>query len=134
MAAKTKTLGTSLGFLGLALVVGTVMVWFRQNTLVDLPENRTGFVIFWLSGAALGLSAFVTGTRWFGGIAAVLAIFVGCFFPFTVSISRQEIAPNGIQVGQVIPQFVALDQNGKEWDSAKLQGKPVLMKFFRGHW
>ncbi len=134
MAAETKKLGTSLGFLGLALGVGTVVLWFRQNAQVDIPENRTVFVVFWLAAAALGVSAFVVRTRWFGGVAAALAILIGCFLPFTVGISRQELPPDAIRVGQTIPHFTALDEEGERFDSASLQGRTVLMKFFRGHW
>ena len=103
-------------------------------SLVDIPENRTAFVVVWLSAAALGVGALVARTRWFGGVAAVLAILIGSFLPFTVAISRQEVSPTGIQVGQTIPHFTALDDEGQRFDSASLQGRVVLMKFFRGHW
>jgi hypothetical protein len=134
MKAGTKKVGTTLGFLALAVAAVTVVLWFRQINQVDIPENRTAFIVFWLTAAALGVGAFVARTRWFGGVAAVLAILIGSFFPFTVAISRQEVAPNGIQVGQTIPLYTALDDTGQRFDSASLQGKVVLMKFFRGHW
>ncbi len=134
MKAGTKKVGTTLGFLALAVAAVTVVPWFRQINQVDIPENRTAFIVFWLTAAALGVGAFVARTRWFGGVAAVLAILIGSFFPFTVAISRQEVAPNGIQVGQTIPLYTALDDNGQRFDSQSLQGQVVLMKFFRGHW
>jgi len=65
---------------------------------------------------------------------SVLGIVIGGFLTFTVAISRQEVAADGIRVGATIPQFAALDENGELFDSSSLDGKPILMKFFRGHW
>ncbi len=84
--------------------------------------------------AALGIGAFVAGTRWFGGVPAVLAILIGSFLPFTVGISRQEVATHGIKVGDSIPHYETLDEDGQLFDSASLEGQVVLMKFFRGFW
>ena len=100
---------------------------------VDIPENRTLFVGVWLAAAALGIAALVKA-GWIGRIAAVPAIFVGLFLPFTVSIREQILPPNAIRVGETIPAFSAPDDRGEIFDSARLRGKPVLIKFFRAHW
>ena len=134
MKAGTKKVGTSLGLLAFAVAAVTVMAWFRQINQVEIPENRTAFVVFFLTAAALGVGAFVARTRWFGGVAAVLAIVIGSFVPFTVAISRQEVAADAIRVGDSIPVFSALDENGEVFESTTLAGKPTLIKFFRGHW
>ena len=134
MKTGTKKVGTTLGFLALAVAAVTVALWFRQIDQVDIPEDKTAYVIFFLFAAALGVGAFVAGTRWFGGVAAALAIIIGSFFPFTVAISRQEVAADAIRVGDAIPAFSALDENGELFESKTLAGKPVLIKFFRGHW
>jgi xanthine/uracil/vitamin C permease (AzgA family) len=126
--------GTKLGLLALVVAVGCTMTWFHQVDRVDLPENRTAFVTVWLTAVALGVAAFVKGPGWIGGIAAVPAIVIGLFLPFTVSISRQEVAPGSIQVGDTIPHFTAPDDRGEIFDSASLRGHPVLIKFFRAHW
>ena len=134
MRIGTKKVGTTLGILALVVAAATVALWFRQIGQVDIPEDRTTYVIFFLSAAALGVGAFVVGVRWFGGVAAALAIIIGSFFPFTVAISRQEVAANAIRVGDSIPVFSALDENGEVFQSKTLAGKPALIKFFRGHW
>ena len=134
MKNRNKKVGTTLGFLALVVAAVTVVLWFRQINQVDIPEDKTAYVIFFLFAAALGVGAFVTGTRWFGGVAAALAIIIGSFFPFTVAISPQEVAPDAIRVGDSIPVFSALDENGELFESKTLAGKPALIKFFRGHW
>jgi len=132
--ARSKKLGTTLGIAAFGVAALTMVVWFRQINQVDIPENRIVFAIFFISAVALAICAFVMRTRWFGAIPALVAIVIGGFFPFSMTISRQETGTTGIQVGQTMPQFKALDRNGDWFDSASLEGKPVLMKFFRGHW
>ena len=134
MRIRTKKVGTTLAVLALVVAAATVALWFRQIGQIDIPEDRTTYVIFFLSAAALGVGAFVAGVRLFGGVTAALAIIIGSFFPFTVAISRQEVAANTIRVGDSIPVFSALDENGEVFESKTLAGKPALIKFFRGHW
>jgi xanthine/uracil/vitamin C permease (AzgA family) len=133
MNMNMKT-GTKLGLLALVVAVGCGLVWFRQANLVNIPENRTAFVLVFLTAVALGIAAFVKGAGWLGRIAAVPAIFIGLLLPFTVSISEQEMASNIIQVGDTLPSFSAPDDRGELFDSERLRGNPVLIKFFRAHW
>jgi cytochrome oxidase Cu insertion factor (SCO1/SenC/PrrC family) len=130
---NSKRLWNGIGIAALVLAVGCAMLWFSQARAVEIPENRTLFVVVWLSAAALGAVAIVKA-GWLGRIAAVPAIFVGLFLPFTVSISEQVLPPNAIQVGETIPAFSAPDDRGEIFDSARLRGNPVLIKFFRAHW
>jgi cytochrome oxidase Cu insertion factor (SCO1/SenC/PrrC family) len=83
---------------------------------------------------ALGVAAFVRGTRWYGGLAAVLAILIGIFLPATMAVSPQKVAAGAIQVGDTMPRFEAVDEFGKGFDSASLHGHLLLIKFFRAHW
>lgn len=129
-----KKIGTALGFVALAVAILTMVLWFRLVNQVAIPEDRTLFVVAFLTAAGLGVAAFVIGTRWFGGVPAILAIAAGLFLPFTVAISRQQVAENPIRVGDTIPVFTALDDKGERFRSGDLDGSPVLIKFFRGHW
>ena len=126
--------GTKLGFIALGLAVAFAFGWFRVNQVVGIPEDRTLFVVGWVAAVLFGIAAFVRGTRWFGGIAAVVAIVIGVFLPFTVSISKQDVGAGAIQVGDVLPQFEAIDEFGETFNSESLQGQLVLIKFFRAHW
>ncbi len=126
--------GTKLGLLAFAVALGCAVLWFYQARAVDLPENRTAFVVVFLTAAALGVAALVKGAGWAGRIAAVVAIFIGTLLPFTVGVSRQEVASNAIRVGDTIPSFSAPDDRGELFDSERLRGNPVLIKFFRAHW
>jgi hypothetical protein len=131
---NSRTVGTGLGFAAFGVAALTMGLWLRQVHSVALPDNRGVFVAFFVVAFALGVGALVSRPRWFAVIPALLAVVIGGFFPFSVAISRQEVATTGIQVGEVIPAFQALNRHGDRFDSAALAGKPVLMKFFRGHW
>ena len=126
--------GTKLGFAALVLGLGTAVAWFRTNSAYGIPEDRTLFVLGFALAVALGIGAFVRGTRWYGGIAALVGMLVGVFLPYTMYISPQQLGPNAIQVGDPIPAFTAVDEFGKAFDSESLQGHLVLIKFFRAHW
>jgi hypothetical protein len=128
-----KKLWNGIGIAAPVLAVGCTLLWFSQNRTVGIPEDRTLFVGVWLAAAALGVAALVKA-GWIGRVAAVPAIAVGLFLPFTVSISEQILPPNAIRVGDTIPAFSAPDDRGEIFDSARLRGKPVLIKFFRAHW
>ncbi len=126
--------GTPLAFLALAIVVGSAALWFRRMYQVRIPRNRTPFLAVWLFGAALALIALIQGTGWIGGTAAILAIGFGAFVAFTMAISRQITAADAIKVGAPLPAVLAPDENGETFELSSLAGKPVLLKFFRGHW
>ena len=131
MAARTHL----LSLVALALAVGTVTLWFYLTRQVSLPENRTFFVIAFLSAAALGVAAYIKGTSLLGGLPPALAIVIGLFLPFTILVSPQTLDTSKvITVGDTIPHFTAIDDRGETFDSASLDGQLVLIKFFRGHW
>jgi hypothetical protein len=125
---------TVLGFLALLLAVGSAIFWFRLAFAVRLPENRSGFVLVWASSTLLGVVALAQGAGWIGGIPAGLAVALGVFFLFTVMVSPQQVAPDAIAVGEMLRAFSALDEDGETFELASTAGRPLLLKFFRGHW
>ena len=134
MQMTRKTIGTTLGLLAPVLAIVTVVLWFRMNSAVGIPEDRTIWIVFSLLALAMSIASFVLGTRWFGGVAAVIGIFPALLLPATIAISKQEVAEEAIRVGDTIPYFVAVDDQGDRFTSDALAGTPVVIKFFRAHW
>jgi hypothetical protein len=126
--------GAALGFVALALVASSMALWFARIKRVQIPADRRGFVACWLGGAALGVIALTEGAGWLGGIPAGIAVLAGSFFSVLVVISPQKVADDAVRVGESLRAFTALDENGAEFSIASTAGKPLLLKFFRGHW
>ena len=132
---KTMKTGTKMALVAAVIAAVTARYWFYLTADVALPADRTGFVVVFLSAAALGVYALIKRTSWLGAIPAVFAIVVGAFLPFTVSISEQIVERDSvIEVGDVMPHFTSIDGQGQAFDSSSLNGHLVLIKFFRAHW
>ncbi|MEM9175696.1 MAG: hypothetical protein AAGC67_10715 [Myxococcota bacterium] len=126
--------GNRLALAGLVLAAGSMAYWLNRAENVSLPDNRILFLATWLLAIGLGIAAWVKKAGWLGRIASVPAILIGVFLTFTFSISEQVLPEGAIRVGDTIPAFSAVDENGVLFDSARLRGNPVLIKFFRAHW
>lgn len=126
--------GFHLSVLAFLLVFATGFRWFQLVYAVALPKNRLGFLLSMLLGAGLALVALVQGAGVVGSVLASLAIFLGCFFVFTWSISAQKGGPGTLQIGSKLQNFSAKDHSGNIFESTSLAGRPILLKFFRGHW
>jgi len=126
--------GTVLGVAALLMVAGTLGLWGQRIKHVQIPADRRGFVAGWAGGALLGIVALSQGAGWVGTVPAIVAALGGAFLSLLVFVSPQATSDDAIRVGESLRGFTALDENGDAFSSASLVGKPVLMKFFRGHW
>ncbi len=126
--------GTVLGIGALLLVAGTLGLWGQRIKHVQIPADRRGFVAGWAGGAVLGIIALTLGGGWVGAVPAIVAALGGTFLSVLIFVSPQAVGDDAIRLGESLRGFTALDENGDEFSSASLTGKPVLMKFFRGHW
>jgi cytochrome oxidase Cu insertion factor (SCO1/SenC/PrrC family) len=83
---------------------------------------------------ALGALAFAAGPGWLGGALAALTVAGGSVFLATLAISRQVGGSGAFRVGERVPDFTAPDESGAPFNLSSLAGRPLLLKFFRGHW
>jgi uncharacterized membrane protein YhaH (DUF805 family) len=118
----------------LALTLGTGALWFRRMHAVALPSDRTPFVLAMALAATLGVGALVHGAGWLGGAIAVVAIVPASVFVLLVAISAQKGSPGAFRLGEPLPDFTAQDDTGQPFRLSSQSGKPLLLKFFRGHW
>ncbi len=125
---------TALGVVAFLLVAGAMARWAQRMKRVQIPTDRRGFVVCWTGGAVLGILALTQGAGWIGGIPAGIAAVAGTFFSALVYLSPQRVADDAVRVGERLREFTALDENGDPYSIARAAGKPVLLKFFRGHW
>lgn len=132
--AQSRRVGTVLAFAALAMAFVLLRTWGAMTQSVAIPEDRTLFVLGCVAAAGLAIFANLRRPHWIGRIATVPAILIGSFLLFTIYVSPQQASANAIRVGDTLPAFTAVDDTGAPFDSERLRGHPVLIKFFRAHW
>ncbi len=62
-------------------------------------------------------------------------LFVLTMFLSATSFAQDAVEPKGLKVGDIAPEFSAIDQNGNKITlTAALKNGPVVMVFYRGQW
>jgi len=126
--------GTILGISAALLSIGVWAAWMRHINQVSVPRDRRGYLAACAGGVALGIAAFVAGAGIVGGVGAALGILAGGTFAGLRAQSRQGDQKPAVTVGGPILDFAAPDDSGQAFELSSLRGKPILLKFFRGHW
>lgn len=122
------------GWLATLLLVVTTAVWFRAARRVALVGSRAPYVLGWAGSAVLGALSLSASPGSIGAIPAGFAIAAGGFLLVLVAISPQRAAPDAVRVGMKLPDFTAPDDDARPFTLSGLEGRPILLKFFRGHW
>lgn len=114
----------------LVVLVGWVhYLWLIPQERVPARPRAHQLAMVVGSVAAL-LGVHTLGTA----ILAANAVAFGAFFLWLLT---QAPMPDGTlvaEVGAVLPGFEALDHEGKPRSIEEWRGRPLLLKFFRGHW
>jgi cytochrome oxidase Cu insertion factor (SCO1/SenC/PrrC family) len=126
--------GYELAWASLAILVVLVGTWFTMLQRVQVERVR--WLLRLLAGAvvAVAVFAFLGKPGIFGGIVAGLSLVIAGAFLILSSMAAQSAQPPALAVGDPMLEFSAADENGEIFDSASLRGRPMLLKFFRGHW
>jgi hypothetical protein len=125
--------GPWLGFAALALALANG-AWFLARMRRVALQSRIAHELLWAASVALGLAAFASQPGWLGGAAAALGVLAGAAMLALRAVSAQAKNAPAVAVGGPILDFTAPDENGAPFTLSSLAGKPVLLKFFRGHW
>jgi hypothetical protein len=126
--------GSVLGWLALGLQVATTWRWFSKALAVELKGSRAPYVIGWSLATLLGVLALMRTPDLAGGIAGGASVALGVVVLALIAVSPQKVAPDAVSVGARLPEFTALDDDGVPFTLSGIEGRPILLKFFRGHW
>ena len=126
--------GLILAGTAVSLLIGGIAIWMRLIGRVEIDTGRRLPSAMIVAALVLAVVALTQSPGLLGGILAGLTATIG-----SIAILLQVLAPQSnqvpaVEVGQTLPAFTALDHEGKPFDLASLNGRPILMKFFRGHW
>lgn len=117
------------------MAAGLLVLWVHAMKRVKMRKRLPMLNSLAAAATIVGIAAFTLEPGIFGGILAGLSILVGAGFLvlgiFLSALSKQTPA---VKVGAPLIFFTAPDENGEPFDIASLRGRPILLKFFRGHW
>ena len=122
------------GYLAALLVFVPGARWLYLMQTVRIPADRTLFIAPSAVALRLGVLSLASGPSLSAGILAGVSAFGGAVFVMLCAFSRQVRTRLPVEVGGAILDFCATDDDGRAFDLASLRGRPLLLKFFRGHW
>jgi cytochrome oxidase Cu insertion factor (SCO1/SenC/PrrC family) len=106
----------------------------RLIARVEIDEGRRLPSRLIVSGLVLACVSIALGPGTGGMVLAVSTAVVGAVAVLLRTMMPQSTQPAAVTVGAPLLDFTALDDSGKPFEIASLKGRPILMKFFRGHW
>ena len=133
----TAILTATIGFV---IVLVSIILYFRTIPRGTVPREIGGFATKLVVGvalSALGLYLGLTGEGSAGVLTYVPAVFGIFFGGFILWVLPQRKTPLGdikVAEGDKLPAFTAATSQGALFDSSELDGKRILLKFFRGGW
>ena len=121
----------NIGLIGFVIVLASSSRWFWRAWNVNVPKTPRTFQTLLFIGLICGAVSLYMGfddpfAGWAIGVALVLL--------FLTATGAQRVDGEMIEVGDKIPAFSGIDDEGVAFDSTNLKGSRVLLKFFRGHW
>jgi len=126
--------GNYIGLAAVLLTAASAYIQYRQIKEVSVPLVPWGQVVLWLSGIACGLLAFLQGIHFLMTIPVTLAVVTNIFFLVVIATSKLPKVDPALEIGDRYIDFTATDSEGNSFTLSQLEGRPILLKFFRGHW
>lgn len=127
--------GYVLAFVAASMAGGLLILWFLAMKRVNMGNRLPILNLLGAAAVIIAVAALANEPGIFGGLLAGLSIVVGAGFLiigiFLSALSKQTPA---VAIGAPLIFFSAPDENGEPFDVATLRGRPILLKFFRGHW
>ncbi|NKB88949.1 MAG: hypothetical protein GKS06_12090 [Acidobacteria bacterium] len=130
------------GISGAALVI-VLSTWARYLSLIPrgrVPARPLGSVILQVLGMTLAVAAILENYWSVDGPAAgvvansTTAVLMGAFFLWLLAQRKTPVGDLKVGVGDILPGFTATTSDGAIFSTDELDGKRVLLKFFRGGW
>lgn len=126
--------GLTLTSLSLAAAAGNIATYYPKmmsNHATLRPRREQAFMVLAL---ALAVAGFLMHPGLVGYIAGGLAIVPASLFLLGTSTSGLPQKRPAVAVGDMAPDFVATNAEGKQFRLSDLRGSAVLLKVFRGYW
>ncbi len=127
-------MGQPLALSGFLIVNAATLQYLTLIGKEKVPDSWAAHAGVMVLGAVVAVvGAGLGATPLTVGLAALTVVTtIGMIYLFSLA-----PLPDGAlvaRVGEPVPELVAPDQDGGSFDLASLQGRRVMVKFFRGSW
>lgn len=120
--------------IGFSLVSGTWLWYLALIPAEKVPQRPWVHIILMGVGLILIIAAAVFVPTLLNIILATTAVLLAGLFYYLLTIARLPDGQLVVEVGDPLPSFAAIADNGQLVDSRQWHGRRTLLKFFRGHW
>ena len=128
-----------IAFAGFAAVMGAWISYLATIPRGNVPARPVGTLALQLGGVTLALVA--VGNAYQNGAPSAgvwalsgFSVVMGVFFLFLFSQRKVPASKLQVALGDRLLGFEATTSGGQSFCSGSLEGKRVLLKFFRGSW
>ncbi|GAB4159707.1 MAG: hypothetical protein Fur0021_30870 [Candidatus Promineifilaceae bacterium] len=122
------------GLLAFAIVRGNRIWYARKVKALRVPRRPLAHQLLAGGGAVVAVFTLTRSLDVIGFLLAAVALIAGIRFIYTTLSSRLPGKQIAVRRGQPALNFTALDGHGEPFTLSSLSGRPILIKFFRGHW
>ena len=123
-----------LGLLALIIVRGNRIWYGRKIKALLVPRRPLAHQLLAGAGVAVAIFTFTRPPDVIGFLLAAVALFAGIRFLYTTLSSHIPGRDITVRPGQPALNFTALNGRSETFTLSSLSGRPILIKFFRGHW
>ena len=124
-----------LAIVSLALNGAAVAVFLRKFKALRVPRVPWGTYATSGAAAVAAVAALCSNSGSLGAIASGASLFVSiAYIVGTSYFARVPHRTLAALVGKPFLDFEALDGEGRPVRLSSLRGRPILLKFLRGHW
>ena len=121
--------------LSASLIVGVTwfVVWQRIRAL-EVARTPVAHMLSFFVGLLFAVTALLSSPGWAGGALAIMAILGAGTFLFSYYVSELPKSVSGLRPGERYRDFSLPSAEGAPFSLSSLDGRPILLKFYRGHW
>lgn len=123
---------------GFATVLTSWVTYMATVPSGKVPLRPHGHLAAQTLGAGLAVAGIATAVSAGGALAPTLlaapALTLAGMFGYLYTQRATPVGRLRVAVGDPLRPFTALTPEGDTFDTSSLQGRRVLLKFFRGHW
>ncbi len=126
--------GFRLAVFGTVVILAGWASWWAKIKAMTVPRNAIVYQAIMASGVVLIVMGMSRGAGVPGGLLGMVGLLAGGMYLVTSFISGLPEEPLAVQIGERILDFEATDSAGEPFSLSSLDGRPFLLKFYRGHW